>query len=185
MYNLHFISEQDFEMHIIETIRQKTKSNKKVIAYFHQNIFKYIDNCDVLRDEWDIIVKHLNEPIMYVRMINKQSPNPSSQKIYTQMLNQIWSTPSNNCFLVEFFAPMSRDIIWECTVNKQRFLDYRIRKVSIDRFYELVTGDKNAFYNLCIQLSKTIENLIASNTITKSDTLQALYTFALNSCREF
>ncbi|WAM06513.1 Eco47II family restriction endonuclease [Mycoplasmopsis cynos] len=27
----------------------------------------------------------------------------------------------------------------------------RIRRISIDKFYEIVTGDKNSFRDLCIQ----------------------------------
>lgn len=34
-----------------------------------------------------------------------------------------------------------------------------IRRVSLDKFYELVTGDKNAFYNLCMALPNIIQKV--------------------------
>lgn len=35
-----------------------------------------------------------------------------------------------------------------------------IRRVSLDKFYELVTGDKNAFYNLCMALPNIIQKVL-------------------------
>ncbi|MDE7120614.1 MAG: Eco47II family restriction endonuclease, partial [Oscillospiraceae bacterium] len=35
--------------------------------------------------------------------------------------------------------------------------------VSMDKFYEIVTGVSNAFYQICMQLPETIEKLILEN----------------------
>lgn len=123
----------------------------------------------------------------------------SSQKTYIQMQNQIIKTPKDYCFLVEVIAPSSRNIPWECSVNKQHVSNDRIRRVSIDKFYEIVTGDSMAFYNMCIQLPKTIEKVISSYseiTVEKDtvidelkaknpDTLKALYLLAFESYEGF
>lgn len=105
-FNLNFISQKDFEEHVLNTIkeykdtlkkvdlkkfnsniidpikllfdknvfdityeeiikreihRQRDKSNNNYIGYFHQNIFKYIKNCEVPKTGWDIIVKKDNK----------------------------------------------------------------------------------------------------------------------------
>ncbi len=246
MYKLKFISEENFEKHVTETIksynntlnsinlagfnsnvidpikllfdknvfkksfdeiieleihRQRDKSNTNAIGYFHQNIFKYIEGCEVPREGWDVIVRKDNEPTIYVEMKNKHNTmnSSSSQKTYIQMQNQIMKTPNDKCFLVEVLAPESRNIIWGCSVNKQHVEDVRIRRVSMDKFYEIVTGDTNAFYDMCIQLPKTIEKVIASNTVTtvkhdtvieelrlkNPDTLKALYMLAFESYEGF
>lgn len=246
MYKLKFISEENFEKHVTETIksynntlnsinlagfnsnvidpikllfdknvfkksfdeiieleihRQRDKSNTNAIGYFHQNIFKYIEGCEVPREGWDVIVRKDNEPTIYVEMKNKHNTmnSSSSQKTYIQMQNQIMKTPNDKCFLVEALAPESRNIIWGCSVNKQHVEDVRIRRVSMDKFYEIVTGDTNAFYDMCIQLPKTIEKVIASNTVTtvkhdtvieelrlkNPDTLKALYMLAFESYEGF
>ena len=38
----------------------------------------------------------------------------------------------------------------------------KIRRVSIDKFYEIVTGDPLAFKKLCMALPKVIEDVVAS-----------------------
>ena len=246
MYKLDFISEENFEKHVTETIksynntlnsinlagfnsniidpikllfdknvfrksfdeiieleihRQRDKTNTNAIGYFHQNIFKYIEGCEVPREGWDVIVRKRNEPTIYVEMKNKHNTmnSSSSQKTYIQMQNQIMQTPNDKCFLVEALAPQSRNIAWGCSVNKKHVEDIRIRRVSMDKFYEIVTGNVNAFYEMCIQLPKTIEKVIASNAVTtvkrdtvidelrlkNPDTLKALYMLAFESYEGF
>lgn len=246
MYNLSFISEENFKKHVTDTIRsynetlnsidlkkfnsniidpikllfdknvfnktfdeiieleihrQRDKSNTNAIGYFHQNIFNYIDNCQVPREGWDVIVKGKKDSTIYVEMKNKHNTmnSSSSQKTYIQMQNQILKTPKNYCFLVEVIAPKSRNVPWECSINKQHVSNERIRRVSIDKFYEIVTGDSFAFYNICMQLPKTIEKIISSNSkigvekdmvidelkAKNPDMLKALYLLAFESYEGF
>lgn len=246
IYNLSFISQNDFEQHVANTIksynntlksinlskfnsniidpikllfdksvfkksfneiieleihRQRDKSNTNSIGYFHQNIFKYIDQCEVPLEGWDVIVKRGEEPTIYVEMKNKHNTmnSSSSQKTYIQMQNQIINYPDDYCFLVEVIAPNSRNIPWECSVNKQHVKNDRIRRVSIDKFYEIVTGDSKAFYKMCLQLPKTIEKIILSNPSIAAqadtvidelkrknpDTLKALYMLAFETYEGF
>ena len=37
-----------------------------------------------------------------------------------------------------------------------------IRRVSLDKFYELVTGEADAFYQICVVLPEVIDEVIAS-----------------------
>ena len=50
--------------------------------------------------------------------------------------------------------------MWSISLDKQSISDSRIRRVSIDKFYELVTGNKTAFKELCEQLPLIIEDII-------------------------
>lgn len=185
----------------LEIHRQRDKSNTNAIGYFHQNIFKYIDYCEVPQEGWDIIVRKNGTPAIYIEMKNKHNTmnSSSSQKTYIQMQNQIMRNPNEYCCLVEVIAPKSRNIPWECSVNKQHVRDDRIRRVSIDKFYEFVTGDANAFYNICMQLPETIEKVISSNAsiaakqdtvieelkMKNPDTLKALYMLAFETYEGF
>jgi hypothetical protein len=89
----------------------------------------------------------------------------SSQKTYIQMQNQIMKTPNDYCYLVEAIAPVSRNIPWGCSVNGCHVEDERIRRVSMDQFYKIVTGIDDAFYQMCIQLPETIEKLINEKSV--------------------
>jgi len=246
MFELDFISEENFEHHVAQTIRsynstlgtinlqsfnsnvidpikllfdksvyrkgfeeiveleiyrQRDKSNTNAIGYFHQNIFKYIANCEVPPHGWDVIFTKPNNQKVYVEMKNKHNTmnSSSSQKTYIQMQNQIMQTPNDKCYLVEAIAPISRDIIWGCSVNGRRVEDSRIRRVSMDKFYGIVTGSSTAFYRMCLQLPKTIEKLISMNAVITAkedtvlfelreqnpDTLKALYLLAFKTYEGF
>ncbi len=148
-----------------EISRQRDKTNTNSIGYFHQNIFKYIEGCEVPKEGWDVIVNLPDSRKIYVEMKNKHNTmnSSSSQKTYIQMQNQVLKYPDDMCFLVEVIAPESRNIKWGCSINKTHVEDERIRRVSIDKFYSIVTGQSDAFYQMCIQLPVTIEKIIKNN----------------------
>ena len=68
------------------------------------------------------------------------------------------------CALVEVIAKQSQNIPWVITLDgvKQQSNE-RLRRISIDKFYEIVTGEQYAFRDICIQLPKTIEKIIKTN----------------------
>jgi len=163
-----------------EISRQRDKSNNNAIGYFHQNIFRYIKNCEVPKTGWDIIVSCQNDRRIYVEMKNKHNTmnSGSSQKIYIQMQNQIIKTPADVCFLVEAIAPSSRNIAWGCSINGSHVECEKIRRVSIDKFYGIVTGDEHAFYKMCMKLPETIEKVLNENdnlVVGKDTVLNELY----------
>ena len=131
-YCIDFISEENFDKHILETVmeykktlevinlkkfnsniidpiklifdknvyqedyktiiekeiqRQRDKSNNNYIGYFHQNIFKYIENCTVPATGWDIIYKPKDKSnnTYYVEMKNKHNTMNSSSTAKTYM----------------------------------------------------------------------------------------------------
>lgn len=185
----------------LEIHRQRDKSNTNAIGYFHQFMFKYIANCEVPTHGFDVIFTRPNGTKIYVEMKNKHNTMNSSsgQKTYINMQSQILKHPNDMCFLVEVIAPISRNTVWGCSVNSIHVADERIRRVSIDKFYEITTGIPNAFYQICQQLPITIEKLIATDVVdtVSSDTvldelkqknpdlLKALYLLAFESYNGF
>lgn len=63
-------------------------------------------------------------------------------------------------FLVEAIAQKSQNIIWNPTVDGRKISHKRIRRVSLDQFYALVTGEKDAFYQMCMVLPEVIESVV-------------------------
>ena len=144
-----------------EIVRQMDKSNTNHIGYFHQNIFKYIgDGWSVPEKGYDIVNldKHY-----YVEMKNKHNTmnSSSSQKTYMRMQNTLLKDPDATCMLVEVIARNSQNIIWNVSLDGNPVSNKKIRRVSIDKFYELVTGKKTAFKELCEQLPKVIEDIVS------------------------
>lgn len=158
----------------LEIQRQRDKSNSNIIGYFHQNMFKYIDNCEVPKEGWDIIFKS-NDTTYYIEMKNKHNTmnSSASSKTYMRMQNHLLNAPDKEnsiCGLVEIIAKHSQDIPWVITLDKvKQSSNEKLRRISIDKFYEKVTGDKEAFKKLCVQLPKTIEEIIATNKSLKAE----------------
>ncbi|MFA7081524.1 MAG: Eco47II family restriction endonuclease, partial [Bacteroidales bacterium] len=71
--------------------------------------------------------------------------------------------PKSTCMLVEVIAKKSQDIPWVINLDGERQSpSKKIRRVSIDKFYELVTGDKDAFVNLCQVIPQVIKDVVGT-----------------------
>ena len=77
------------------------------------------------------------------------------------MQNQLLQDDDCACFLVEAIAKNSQNIKWEPKVDGQKMGHKYIRRVSLDQFYSLVTGQKDAFYNMCMVLPEVINKAVS------------------------
>lgn len=154
-----------------EIYRQRDKGSNNAIGYFHQNIFSYFPNCTVPPQGWDVIyedksgidVGGTTVARVYVEMKNKHNTmnSASAARTYKKMQDQILEDDECACLLVEAIAKRSQDIIWEPSVDGSKKSHRLIRRVSMDRFYELVTGDALGFYKVCKALPAAIERAVA------------------------
>lgn len=55
---------------------------------------------------------------------------------------------------------VSIDELWEGSFNGKHYAHPRVRKISADRFYALVTGIPDAFYQLCTVLPQAIKDYL-------------------------
>lgn len=170
-----------------EIFRQRDKSNNNDIGYFHQKIFQYIAKCRVPANGkeggWDVIVEDQDGIQLstgdyvhriYVEMKNKHNTMnaPAAGKTYIKMQNQLLQDDDCVCYLVEAIAKNSQDIKWETTVDKKKVSHKRIRRISLDKFYALVTGQEDAFYQMCMILPDVIESVVSGAYIkTPRDTV--------------
>jgi hypothetical protein len=145
----------------IEVVRQLDKSNNNHIGYFHQNFFQYFDGWTVPVAGYDVVNEAQQ---IFVEMKNKHNTmnSSSSQKTYMRMQNTILSNPDATCYLVEVIAKRSQNVPWAVRLDAQNCSHERIRRVSIDQFYNIVTGQPNAFRDICRALPVAIEDVIAS-----------------------
>ncbi|MDR0396456.1 MAG: Eco47II family restriction endonuclease [Oscillospiraceae bacterium] len=159
-----------------EISRQRDKSNNNDIGYFHQRIFQYINGCTVPQTGWDVIFspkESISLPdgdrvkTVFVEMKNKHNTmnSASSGKTYIRMQDQILSDDDCACFLVEAIAKRSQNITWSVSVDGVRRKHRRIRLVSIDEFYSIVTGQSDAFYKICMALPSAIEDAVNSSDV--------------------
>jgi hypothetical protein len=162
-----------------EIFRQRDKSSNNDIGYFHQRIFQYIDGCTVPATGWDVVHKKetgIELPdgdkvqTVYVEVKNKHNTMNSSAagKTYIKMQGQLLADDDCACFLVEAIARKSQNVAWAVTVDGTKQNHKRIRRVSMDEFYALITGQKDAFYQMCMVLPDVIESVVKNFTLVST-----------------
>jgi len=162
-----------------EIFRQRDKSANNSIGYFHQGMFQYIENCTVPSQGWDVIFskdKYIELPegdkvkTVFVEMKNKHNTmnDASSVRTYTRMQHQLLNDDNCACFLVEVIAKQSQNIPWAVSIDGTKQKHRLIRRVSIDEFYNLVTGVPDAFYQMCMILPDVIEEVVKELDTTTS-----------------
>ena len=120
----------------------------------------------------------------------------SAQKTYMKMQNKILEDDRATCMLVEVIAKRSQKRKWNVTVNNRRFSHDRILRVSQDKFYEIVFGDKDAFFKLCKALPDILDDVIAEDEsarlqnsvydeLDKTDFYKSLYLLAFHTYEGF
>jgi hypothetical protein len=102
---------------------------------------------------------------VYVEMKNKHNTmnSVSSGKTYMKMQGQLLKNDDCACMLVEAIAKRSQNITWAVSVDGTKQKHKRIRRVSMDEFYKLVTGQDDAFYKMCMVLPSVIEKVVTTS----------------------
>ena len=155
-----------------EVFRQRDKGNNNSIGYFHQNIFRYIEHCEVSLAGWDVIYRNPDGvdigdgtivSTIYVEMKNKHNTmnSASAAKTYSKAQRQLLEDDSCACFLVEAIAKRSQNVPWSVSVDGKHQSHKLIRRVSMDQFFKIVTGDAFAFWKVCKALPDAINKAIA------------------------
>ena len=85
----------------------------------------------------------------------------SSQKTYMKMQSKILSDDQATCMLVEVIAKKSQNEKWKVKLDGQSYSHERIRRVSMDKFYEIVFGDSLAFMKLCKVLPEILNDVVS------------------------
>jgi len=142
------------------------KSNSNNIGYFQQNIFKYIFDKSKKETNWSVpkqgfdIINDIDK--IYVEMKNKHNTmnSSSSSATYMKMQNKLLNDSEATCMLVEVIAKKSQNIKWTVSLQGNQMSNDRIRRISIDKFYELVSGEKEAFKQLVEILPKVMDDVL-------------------------
>lgn len=170
-----------------EIFRQRDKGGNNSIGYFHQYMFKYINGCTVPKNGknggWDVIYRPENPysidaensaKVIYVEMKNKHNTmNSASQSdTYIKMQHQLLNDDSCCCFLVEAIAKAHQNIPWKAKIHNpngtsQSVSHKRIRRVSLDEFYSIVTGEEDAFFQICLALPDVIADVVNNSADIK------------------
>ena len=68
------------------------------------------------------------------------------------------------CYLVEAISTRSKDVPWIVSIDGRQFQHSKIRRMSMDRFYDVVFNDSLGFFKLCNALPDIIEDVVEDNS---------------------
>ena len=150
-----------------EIARQMGKTVENAIGWFHQNIFKYIPGWQIPKDGVDVMN---DEMTIFAEIKNKHNTmnSSSAETVFNKLKGIVVGNPNATAYLVEVIAKTSQDEPWtiagySLASNKTN----RVRRISIDKFYQIVTGDEKAFSKLCSVLGKAIDDVLKEHPASK------------------
>ena len=133
-----------------------------------------------------------------MQVIHNTMNAASSQKTYMKMQSRLLEDDEATCYLVEAISKKSKDETWKISIDGKTCSHKRIRRMSMDKFYELVFGDADAFHKLCLALPTIIEDVVnddktlsLKNTVydelraEHDDLLTSLYLLAFSTYEGF
>lgn len=133
----------------IEARRQNDKTNNNIIGMFNQNIFKLLCSSDwVISDVGFDMVNEKQKIFVEIKNKHNTMNASSTLALYNKMLEIKSLDDDNICYLVEVISKRSKNVPWGKTVNRHFYKSDRIRKISMDKFCEIITGDEYAFKKL-------------------------------------
>ena len=160
----------------IEAKRKADKNINNHIGDFHQELLDGIEGFEAPQHTgYD--VKKLDDTIFGELKNKHNTMNSSSTEATFQKLQRYANEyPNSTCYLIEVVATQSQNILWAPTCSGTTYSHLRVRRISIDKFYELATGRANAFKELCdairiatpqiIKQIKESETQVAASSMT-------------------
>ena len=143
-----------------EIIRQQNKACSNKLGELHEKILHHIDpKWEKPKKVWDLVN---TKQQIYVEIKTKHNTmnSSSSQRTYQRMEKKIKQEPQVQCYLVEIIAEKTQNEAWLISFGEKKSKNERIRRISIDKFYEIITGDKQAFFKLIITLPQILKEIV-------------------------
>ncbi|WP_353777447.1 Eco47II family restriction endonuclease [Winogradskyella sp. 3972H.M.0a.05] len=169
-FDLKFNNLSEEDLIKFEVSRQIDKSINNAIGTFHEEILGGIKGFSNGKlSGYDI---KADDNSLFAEIKNKHNTmNSSSAESVFQKLEQFANDNQQaKCYLVQTLAKKSFKKKWEATINKTPYRHDRVFMISGDRFYGLLTGDENALFKLYEVLPKVIDDFLATNgeSVTES-----------------
>ena len=150
------------EESIIETeiLRQIDKSINNSIGTFHEQILGGIKGFEVGKlSGFDI---KASDNTLFADIKNKHNTmnSSSAEALFQKLARYADDFKQAKCYWVQILAKNSFNEHWMGDINGKEYSHSRVFKISGDRFYALLSGNENAFYELYKALPIAIEDFM-------------------------
>ncbi|MFC0237083.1 Eco47II family restriction endonuclease [Fictibacillus phosphorivorans] len=165
-FDMKFNNLTEKEMIAAEIQRQADKNISNFIGHFHEELMGGITEFEHIKNAGYDLRKVDNT--IFAEIKNKQNTvNSSSKETTYQKLQRFAETNTDaKCYWVSLIAGNSYCEQWNQKFEDRTYNHPRVYKVSGDRFYEIVTGDKHAFMKLCTAIPHAIDEYLEKYTST-------------------
>jgi len=154
------------EKSIIETeiLRQIDKSINNSIGTFHEQILGVIAGYE--RGNLSGFDIKAVDNSLFADIKNKHNTMNSSaaESLFQKLARYADTYKQSRCYWVQILAKNSFNEKWAGEINGKEYSHSRVYKISGDQFYYLLTGEKNAFFELYKALPVAIKDFLNSQS---------------------
>jgi len=132
----------------VEILRQVDKSINNAIGTFHEEILGGISGYSKGNLSGYDIKSNQNDLFADIKNKHNTMNSSSAESLFQKLEKFANQYPKSRCFWVQILAKDTFFEKWSGVINGKYYDHERVFKISGDQFYYMLTGDKNAFYNL-------------------------------------
>jgi translation elongation factor EF-G len=145
-----------------EILRQIDKSINNSIGTFHEQVLGGINGFEIgSLSGYDI--KATNETL-FADIKNKHNTmnSSSAESLFQKLKGYADNYKKAKCYWVQILAKNSFEELWQGDINGKEYSHSRVYKISGDRFYALLSGQKDALFQLYKILPTAISDYLIS-----------------------
>ena len=160
------------EESIIETeiLRQIDKSINNSIGTFHEQVLGGIEGYELGNLSGFDIKAEDNTLFADIKNKHNTMNSSSAEALFQKLARYADDYKQAKCYWVQILAKGSFNEHWKGDINGKEYSHSRVFKISGDQFYALLSGNKNALYDLYKALPTAIDDFMKTieNNKTKS-----------------
>ena len=157
-----------------EISRQIDKSINNSIGTFHEQVLGGIEGFE--RGNLSGFDIKATDDTLFADIKNKHNTmnSSSAESLFQKLAHYANTYKKANCYWVQILAKSSFNEHWKGEINGKEYSHSRVFKISGDQFYALLSGNKNALFELYQALPKAIEVFLEQRKSTEVSANSAL-----------
>lgn len=152
------------EASIIETeiLRQIDKSINNSIGTFHEQVLGGINGFEIGKQSGFDIKAGDNSLFADIKNKHNTMNSSAAEALFQKLARYADDYKQAKCYWVQILAKGSFNEHWKGDINGKEYSHSRVFKISGDQFYALLTGNKNALFDLYKALPSAINDFMAT-----------------------
>ena len=143
-----------------EINRQIDKSINNSIGTFHEEILGGIEGFEKGSLSGFDIKAEDNTIFSDIKNKHNTMNSSSAESLFQKLANYADTYKQAKCYWVQILSKSSFNEKWSGEINGKEYSHSRVYKISGDKFYELLSGEENAFLNLYKVLPEAISDYL-------------------------